>query len=821
MRKTFFSSSKMRLRGKKPKAPQGNDENSKGAKGSQALRTFKEDKTDGETQPGGPSKENEERKTTGGESGHFDRETQTRGNTEPAAKGSHDQRTPEEGKRSKVTQPGGSSKENQGRKTTDGERDQLHSGTQTRDDTEPDIQAFMKQIQRAKGSGFECLQSACNSIKDKLPPLVLHEDIDFSSNKIDTYSQKLVPVTKASAYRALKTTGDGNCFFRAASILAFGHQGKHEEMRLRTVVELATNSEFYLQDKDNERRIVAQEQVFIQSSEQNSVKIDRNILKTEFETDVLTTASLSTRASDWHLQALGTVLNRQVQSVFPECGRAEAREYYDAPFCPRRYDPEKDCVTIMWTRTGGDTTPFIPNHFIPLISVDKIDRNTIDGREEEAEENTDESDQEIKTSIEKTDKQEKNLSTDVLDIPGYVYRTVCIKLNSKDDYSFNDYRILCQALECDEALPRRLEQRTTSNPTDELLWDWSKRDADKATVEKLIDLLKDEDLNRMDVVEILEGWVQKGPYSRLSTRVIGIPRDIKAEICCKLNIEDSFYRGYRTLAQKLDYTRDDCEGLKQGKADPTDTLIKMWSKRDADKATVEKLIDLLKDEDLNRMDVVEILEGWVQKGPYSRLSTRVIGIPRDIKAEICCKLNIEDSFYRGYRTLAQKLDYTRDDCKGLKQGKADPTDTLIKMWSKRDADKATVEKLIDLLKDEDLNRMDVVEILEGWVQKGPYSRLSTRVIGIPRDIKAEICCKLDIEDSFYKDYRTLAQKLDYTRDDCEGFKQGKADPTDRLIKMWCQKKGPLTVSTLIELLKGKRMDVVMILENWVNGLKAS
>lgn len=56
-----------------------------------------------------------------------------------AAKGSHDQRTPEEGKRSKVTQPGGSSKENQGRKTTDGERDQLHSGTQTRDDTEPGI----------------------------------------------------------------------------------------------------------------------------------------------------------------------------------------------------------------------------------------------------------------------------------------------------------------------------------------------------------------------------------------------------------------------------------------------------------------------------------------------------------------------------------------------------------------------------------------------------------------------------------------------------------------------------------------------------------
>ena len=28
------------------------------------------------------------------------------------------------------------------------------------------------------------------------------------------------------------------------------------------------------------------------------------------------------------------------------------------------------------SRTGGDTTPFIPNHFVPLISGDKINCNT-------------------------------------------------------------------------------------------------------------------------------------------------------------------------------------------------------------------------------------------------------------------------------------------------------------------------------------------------------------------------------------------------------------------------------------------------------------
>ena len=237
----------------------------------------------------------------------------------------------------------------------------------------------MKQIEHAKGSGFECLKSVCNSIKEKLPPLELHEDIDFSSNEVDSYSQKLVPKTKASVYVALSTTGDGNCFFRAASILAFGHEDKHEEMRLRIIVELATNSEFYLQDKDIKQRIEAQEQLLIPSTEKKSVKIDSNILKTEFEVDVLQTVSSSTWASDWHLQALGTVLNRLVQSVFPECGSIKVKEYYNALFCPRCCDPEKECVTIMWTRTGDNATQFIPNHFVPLISVNKINWNTVDG----------------------------------------------------------------------------------------------------------------------------------------------------------------------------------------------------------------------------------------------------------------------------------------------------------------------------------------------------------------------------------------------------------------------------------------------------------
>ena len=50
-----------------------------------------------------------------------------------------------------------------------------------------------------------------------------------------------VPNTVASSGLVpLKTIGDGSCFFRAKSLLLFGTQECHIELRGRTIVELAT-----------------------------------------------------------------------------------------------------------------------------------------------------------------------------------------------------------------------------------------------------------------------------------------------------------------------------------------------------------------------------------------------------------------------------------------------------------------------------------------------------------------------------------------------------------------------------------------------------
>lgn len=96
--------------------------------------------------------------------------------------------------------------------------------------------------------------------------------------------------------------------------------------------------------------------------------------------------------------------------------------------------------------------------------------------------------------------------TNVRDIPYSVYTKACLLLNAKDDLLFRDFRLLGEKMGYGNAITCNLKQRT--NPTDELLKMWG-RTNHPAKAERLIELFKDKDLERMDAVEILRDWVQK------------------------------------------------------------------------------------------------------------------------------------------------------------------------------------------------------------------------------------------------------------------------------------------------------------------------
>ncbi|CAH3166120.1 unnamed protein product [Pocillopora meandrina] len=96
-------------------------------------------------------------------------------------------------------------------------------------------------------------------------------------------------------------------------------------------------------------------------------------------------------------------------------------------------------------------------------------------------------------------------------------------------------------------------------------------------------------------------------------------------------------------------------------------------------------------------------------------SFKVADIPIKVKSKICLKLNVEDNYFSNdYRLLGEKMGIDRDAIKNLKRS-ANPTHDLLELWSaKREA---TVEKLIEFIREDDMDRDDVATILEDWLKK--------------------------------------------------------------------------------------------------------
>ena len=99
----------------------------------------------------------------------------------------------------------------------------------------------------------------------------------------------------------------------------------------------------------------------------------------------------------------------------------------------------------------------------------------------------------------------------------------------------------------------------------------------------------------------------------------------------------------------------------------------------------------------------------------SRLSTRLTRLPLKLYAQLCRMLNVKrDLRFDDFRMLAEKVGFDRDFIRAIEQ-MTNPTDVILQNWSS--SSEATVGNLIALLKGDDLERMDVVAILEHWANE--------------------------------------------------------------------------------------------------------
>lgn len=99
--------------------------------------------------------------------------------------------------------------------------------------------------------------------------------------------------------------------------------------------------------------------------------------------------------------------------------------------------------------------------------------------------------------------------------------------------------------------------------------------------------------------------------ARLSASVKGIPLSVCGRICMMLNVKRVVkFDDFRMLAEKVGLDKDETDFIAQ-QENPTEEILKTWSKKP--EATVGKLIEILKGKDLERMDVVKVIEDWVNE----------------------------------------------------------------------------------------------------------------------------------------------------------------------------------------------------------------
>ena len=66
----------------------------------------------------------------------------------------------------------------------------------------------------------------------------------FRPHQVDQISRRIIPLKYADVVR-IHSTGDGNCLFNSASLAICRNESLASELRLRTSIELARNSDFY------------------------------------------------------------------------------------------------------------------------------------------------------------------------------------------------------------------------------------------------------------------------------------------------------------------------------------------------------------------------------------------------------------------------------------------------------------------------------------------------------------------------------------------------------------------------------------------------
>ena len=177
----------------------------------------------------------------------------------------------------------------------------------------------------------------------------------------------------------VQVRGDGNCLPRCGSLLAYGDEDHHTEMRVRIIFEMVQNSDLYLSDDFLASGTDLQNLVktYISYSGQAfSINVTEEDMKNLFQNEVMNCRCPGAYMSMWGIHGLSSVLGVPVQSVYSQYGCFNVRKDLHRVVQPRICrqseinTSQESLPTIMWTSCLGKDKPastWVPNHFVVCV----------------------------------------------------------------------------------------------------------------------------------------------------------------------------------------------------------------------------------------------------------------------------------------------------------------------------------------------------------------------------------------------------------------------------------------------------------------------
>ena len=215
------------------------------------------------------------------------------------------------------------------------------------------------------------LKQACLEIKLALPSITARNDLSVLglNATIDKISVEMPMIDVPGLFKLpILVEADGNCMPRCGSLIAYGTENHHLEIRLRIFIEMVWNEAFYT-NECTLSRAAPLASLFSVASTSDYYDASVHMCPTEairvYRAEVRDTLIPGKSCCLWHLMAMASILKVPVMSLYPQLGMKQRQEQMQRLIYPR--EPAHDINVpyyIMWTSTRTDMNVeyWVSNH---------------------------------------------------------------------------------------------------------------------------------------------------------------------------------------------------------------------------------------------------------------------------------------------------------------------------------------------------------------------------------------------------------------------------------------------------------------------------